>query len=121
MIPLPSDQLTSYLTPSQAMVLRYDGTLPQATFISLCDRLRNELDGLRSLLPDVLLHKTTQAALANGTYWSGTVVCADLSGFTALASQLAANGRLGVEELSDLINQIFAALLDAIDCYGGSV
>ncbi len=103
------------------MVLRYDGTLPQATLVSLCNRLRDELNGLRSLVPDALLCQTTRASITSGTYWNGTVVCADLSGFTALTGQLAANGRQGFEELSDLINQIFAALLDAIASYGGSV
>jgi class 3 adenylate cyclase/tetratricopeptide (TPR) repeat protein len=54
-------------------------------------------------------------------YLTGTLLCADLSGFTMLAGELAKTGRQGSEEVSAIINQVFTQLLDAVYRYGGEV
>jgi class 3 adenylate cyclase/tetratricopeptide (TPR) repeat protein len=56
-----------------------------------------------------------------GMKLTGSVLCADLSGFTALAAKLAATGRQGSEELSAIINHLFAALLADIHAHGGGL
>lgn len=51
----------------------------------------------------------------------GSMLSADISGFTALSERLADKGREGAEELTRLINACFVALIDAAYGYGGEV
>ena len=51
----------------------------------------------------------------------GSLVSADISGFTALSERLAAHGREGAEELTKLLNQCFGGMIEIIDSYGGDV
>jgi class 3 adenylate cyclase/tetratricopeptide (TPR) repeat protein len=56
--------------------------------------------------------------------WSrrdGTMVFADISGFTRLSEQLAELGPAGAEELTDLINGGYEGILGAAGAYGGDV
>ena len=43
----------------------------------------------------------------------GTMALADISGFTALTERLARHGKVGAEEMSDILSDTFAALFDA--------
>ena len=43
----------------------------------------------------------------------GSMALADISGFTALTERLSRKGKVGAEEMSDILNGTFAALLDA--------
>jgi class 3 adenylate cyclase/predicted ATPase len=49
----------------------------------------------------------------------GTLVFADVSGFTPLAERLARNGKIGAEELTDTLNVVFRELLDVAAGFGG--
>jgi class 3 adenylate cyclase/tetratricopeptide (TPR) repeat protein len=49
----------------------------------------------------------------------GTMVIADISGFTAMSERLAASGREGAERLTDTINSFFSAMLEIADRGGG--
>jgi len=51
----------------------------------------------------------------------GSLVSADISGFTALSERLAAYGREGAEELTNLLNQCFGGMIEVIDAHGGDV
>ncbi len=51
----------------------------------------------------------------------GTLVSADLSGFTALSERLAALGREGAEELTTLLNACFTGMIEIIEQHGGDV
>ncbi len=51
----------------------------------------------------------------------GSLVCADISGFTRLSEALAALGRAGAEELTDLLNGCFSAMIATCDTLGGDV
>lgn len=51
----------------------------------------------------------------------GSLVSADISGFTALSERLAAHGREGAEELTVLLNRCFGGMIEIIDRYGGDV
>ncbi|MEY2468547.1 MAG: hypothetical protein QOF21_1245, partial [Actinomycetota bacterium] len=51
----------------------------------------------------------------------GTLAFCDLSGFTAMSEKLAALGRLGAEELADVLNLLFSELLADAAAYGGSL
>ncbi len=51
----------------------------------------------------------------------GSMLSADISGFTALSEKLAGKGKAGAEEITSLINTCFTALIDSAYEYGGEV
>jgi class 3 adenylate cyclase/tetratricopeptide (TPR) repeat protein len=51
----------------------------------------------------------------------GTLLSADLSGFTRLSERLAALGREGAEELTVLLNGVFTRMIAEIERFGGDV
>ncbi len=60
----------------------------------------------------------------DGSHWralDGSMLSADISGFTALSERLAGKGKAGAEEITILINTCFTALIDAAYGYRGEV
>ena len=51
----------------------------------------------------------------------GSLAFVDISGFTTLTERLAAKGKVGAEEMSDLLNSSFATLLEVAYGYGASL
>jgi class 3 adenylate cyclase/tetratricopeptide (TPR) repeat protein len=51
----------------------------------------------------------------------GTLVFADISGFTPLTERLARRGRVGAEALTDVLNEVFDALLSVAAAHGGDL
>jgi len=51
----------------------------------------------------------------------GTMVFADISGFTALSERLATKGRIGAEELVETLSRVFGAIIDAAAERGGEL
>ncbi|HZQ82929.1 MAG TPA: adenylate/guanylate cyclase domain-containing protein [Gaiellaceae bacterium] len=51
----------------------------------------------------------------------GTLAFVDISGFTAMSEKLAALGRAGAEEVTDVMNATFAALLEVAYAHGGGL
>ena len=51
----------------------------------------------------------------------GTLAFVDISGFTTLTERLAARGKVGAEEMSDLLDRAFATLLEEGYGYGASL
>lgn len=49
----------------------------------------------------------------------GTLVFFDISGFTPLTERLAVHGKIGAEELTDVLGSVFGELLGAAERYGG--
>jgi len=49
---------------------------------------------------------------------TGSLAFVDISGFTSLTERLAAHGKVGAEEMSDLLNATFATLLASAYSYG---
>lgn len=52
---------------------------------------------------------------------TGTLVSADISGFTALSERLAALGHEGAEQLTDLLNRCFTEMIAACEHRGGDI
>jgi len=50
----------------------------------------------------------------------GTLCVVDISGFTALSERLAARGRIGAEELTGLLSDVFASMIEAVHQRGGA-
>src|SRR5436309_1669351 len=51
----------------------------------------------------------------------GTVVFADVSGFTPLTERLSRRGKVGAEELTDVLNNVFQTLGAVTDAYDGDL
>jgi class 3 adenylate cyclase/tetratricopeptide (TPR) repeat protein len=51
----------------------------------------------------------------------GSLVSADISGFTALSERLAGYGREGAEELTVLLNRCFGPMIEIVEARGGDV
>jgi class 3 adenylate cyclase/tetratricopeptide (TPR) repeat protein len=51
----------------------------------------------------------------------GSLCFVDISGFTALSERLAMRGRIGVEELTDVLHRVFGTMLDIAFERGGSL
>jgi class 3 adenylate cyclase/tetratricopeptide (TPR) repeat protein len=52
---------------------------------------------------------------------AGTLMSADISGFTRLTEHLATMGRRGAEELTDLLNTCFDQMIEICEAHGGDV
>jgi class 3 adenylate cyclase/Tfp pilus assembly protein PilF len=120
-IDLPPTEMV--LSPELVTALSQPEPSPQA-IAEACAQLDAVLGGLLPFVPppvvDVRLSHPGLDRL-HGMYLTGTVVFADLSGFTALVSQFATAGRAGSEEVSALLNRLFAALLEEIHQRGGGL
>ena len=74
----------------------------------------------RSYLPALLASFFSAGQESPGRYdFNAAVMFADISGFTALAEQLAQRGSAGAEQLSALINRSFERLLSIIAAHDG--
>ena len=59
-----------------------------------------------------------------GALWrvvDGTLVFADVSGFTALTERLSRRGRIGAEEIVETLNRVFGPMLDVAAARGGEL
>jgi class 3 adenylate cyclase/predicted ATPase len=98
--------------------------LPAETLAALGGQLAAELRALLPLVAPPLVRQQLlepQPARICGEYWRGSVLFADMSGFTALSERLASLGREGAEEVRRIISALFAALLDELHLAGGDV
>src|SRR5919106_4169912 len=51
----------------------------------------------------------------------GTLAFVDISGFTAMSERLARLGKAGAEEVTEVMNGVFASLLEDAYAYGGGL
>jgi predicted ATPase/class 3 adenylate cyclase len=111
------------LPASLASALRRATPFPAATreaYTRLSEYLQTLIPFVPAPVLATHLADPTHSALT-GQYFTGTLVIADLSGFTALSTQLATAGRQGSEEIGTIINRLFGMLLDEIYTHGGGV
>jgi len=62
-----------------------------------------------------------QPGQVEGGFTHGTVMFADISGFTQLSEKLSQLGKEGAEEITTIVKRFFAALLRVTDHYGGDL
>jgi class 3 adenylate cyclase/tetratricopeptide (TPR) repeat protein len=76
---------------------------------------------LRPYVPRLAVEWLRRGTSARYRRAEGTLVFADISGFTSLTERLGRRGKAGAEEMADILNDVFAQLLsDAYD-YGASL
>ncbi len=76
---------------------------------------------LRRHVPPVALRWDTESPGSLGRVVDGTLVFADVSGFTALTERLSRRGRIGAEEIVETLNRVFSPMLRISDARGGEL
>lgn len=76
---------------------------------------------LRRHLPPLVLRWDDEAPGASWRELDGTLVFADVSGFTALTERLARRGRIGAEEIVETLNRVFGPMLRLSAARGGEM
>jgi class 3 adenylate cyclase/tetratricopeptide (TPR) repeat protein len=76
---------------------------------------------LDRLVPRIVLDWVTDEPDHRWRVVEGTMVFADISGFTALSEKLATRGRIGTEELVETLSRVFAGMLDITANRGGQL
>ncbi|MFL5804433.1 MAG: tetratricopeptide repeat protein [Roseiflexaceae bacterium] len=119
-----ADRLRDHLAPELLARLSAEGVLPPEIIAAECARLRADLAAIATYIPSAIVREQLIDPVPGrimGDYWDGSVLFADLSGFTALSGTLSALGKQGAEEVSAIINSLFGAMLEEIHCYRGGL
>jgi class 3 adenylate cyclase/tetratricopeptide (TPR) repeat protein len=78
-------------------------------------------DRLDRLVPRLVLDWVTDEPERRWRIVEGTMVFADISGFTALSEKLATRGRIGTEELVETLSRVFGGMLEITAGRGGQL
>src|SRR4051812_38582105 len=89
-----------------------------AEHLSARESAATAADSLQPYVPRVL---RTWPSDTSHVDFEGTLVSADLSGFTRLSERLASIGREGAEELTSLLTGVFTGMIAEVDRFGGDV
>lgn len=117
------DPLRDHLAPELYQRLRA-GLLPPDQIAAEVARMRAEVAAIATYIPSAIVRDQLAAPApgrVRGANWHGSILFADLSGFTALSGTLSALGKQGAEEVSAIINALFGALVDEIHRYRGGL
>ncbi len=114
-------ELDSYLSPNLLRKLKQTPP-PRGVLFNALDQLRSIQYQLSSYLPANLVQeklKRPVPGLVKGKLARGSLLFADVSGFTALSEQLAADGIEGAEKLTGIMNDYFKVMLNILSRSGG--
>jgi class 3 adenylate cyclase/tetratricopeptide (TPR) repeat protein len=78
-------------------------------------------EGYAPYLSAIHLSMLATSAAPAAQELDGSLVFADVSGFTPLTEKLAKRGKIGAEELTDILNDVFSQLLDRATAFGGDL
>lgn len=121
--PIPP-YLREYLHTSHLALLAQGGDLPPDLRSTLASKLRAKLHAYARYLPSRLVARqlaTPDPGWVGGEFWEGSLLFADLSGFTALSEQLSTLGKQGFEEISIVVNQLFDTLVAVVHAHRGTL
>ena len=76
---------------------------------------------LDKYVPSVAIDWSTSAGESKWQELDATLCFIDISGFTNLSERLARRGRIGAEELTEVLNHVFGNMLEVAYSYGGSL
>ena len=87
------------------------------------ERLARLLESVITYLPRYLVQVELAASksVAGGEFLYGTLLFADISGFTAMSERLSTLGKEGAEQIVALVNRYFSAMLDVLFAYSGDL
>jgi class 3 adenylate cyclase/tetratricopeptide (TPR) repeat protein len=98
------------------------GAPRRGVLINALERLRSIQFLLRTFLPSHIYQEKMRhpiPGLVEGQTLNGSLLFADVSGFTALSERLAVLGRKGAEDLTTYINDYFSTMLEILSWSGG--
>ncbi|MBK8902359.1 MAG: tetratricopeptide repeat protein [Anaerolineaceae bacterium] len=118
-------QLQRFLPPNLMQALAEAGQEPPRAILSACvNHLASLLEATTTHLPASLVRQVRRQphpGQADGEFVEGTLLFADISGFTAMSERLSQIGREGAEEVTDVVNRYFDAMLDILRAYDGQL
>jgi len=119
------DHLRTYLPPSLIEALQFDLLSPPLRLLEQCvTHLSNLLETTRTHLPaylvEQIVHDPTPGQ-TGGQFFDGTLIFADISGFTAMSERLSRIGREGAEEITAIVNRYFSAMLSILREHAGQL
>ena len=118
-------QLQRFLPANLMQSLVEAGENPPRAILSPCiTHLASLLEATTTHLPASLVRQVRRqphAGQADGEFVEGTLLFADISGFTAMSEKLSQIGREGAEEVTDVVNRYFDAMLDILRAYDGQL
>jgi hypothetical protein len=109
------DHLRVYLPANLVETLQLEmAAAPVALWQQCINHLARLLKATASHLPAYLVEQVVQRPIpgqTNGRFITGTLLFADISGFTAMSERLGRIGREGAEEVTTIINRYFDVML----------
>jgi class 3 adenylate cyclase/predicted ATPase len=120
----PQRVLVHYLSPNQQEYVALHGDLPPQERTALAIELRETLQAYARYIPGQLVQQQLANPIAGkvyGAFWDGSLLFADLSGFTALSAELSELGKQGAEEVSGVVNRLFNALVAEVLAHHGAL
>ncbi|MGC9961347.1 MAG: adenylate/guanylate cyclase domain-containing protein [Acidimicrobiales bacterium] len=82
---------------------------------------RREHERLTPYLPRLAVEWLAESPAEVHRRLEGTLLFVDVSGFTALTERLAARGKVGAEEITDVIGSVFSEMLGVAAAYGADL
>jgi class 3 adenylate cyclase/predicted ATPase len=116
--------LEKHVPPEQVAALHETGALPDGVRYHLATELHRELTACAAYIPGYLVRRQLahpEPGRVSGAFWQGSILFADLSGFTAFCDKLSVLGKQGAEEVTLVINQLFNALVAEVFAYQGEL
>lgn len=119
------DQLGVYLPSALLEAFQFEGTSPPTEMIEhAAGHLSKVQQAIYTHLPPHLI-ATLQDHLvpgqSGGEFVDGTLLFADISGFTAMSERLSRIGREGAEEVTAIVNRYFSTMLALLQEQGGQL
>jgi class 3 adenylate cyclase/tetratricopeptide (TPR) repeat protein/ABC-type cobalamin transport system ATPase subunit len=117
-------RLRRYLPPSQLDDLPPVSLWQKQDLIRVQGHLSQVLDVIITYLPRHLVQTELapgDVPAVGGTFLDGALLFADISGFTAMAERLSSLGKDGAEQIINLVNRYFGAMLEVLFAYGGDL
>ncbi|MFV9503057.1 MAG: adenylate/guanylate cyclase domain-containing protein [Oscillochloridaceae bacterium umkhey_bin13] len=121
-LPTSLAPLHDHLAPHQVDLLLRDGDLPATMRAEVAASLRDQLTASAAFIPARIVRTQLakpQPARVSGAFWEGSLLFADLSGFTVLSERLSVLGRQGAEEVTAVVSRLFDALIAEVHARQG--
>ncbi|MCP4541245.1 MAG: AAA family ATPase [Chloroflexi bacterium] len=119
------DHLRTYLPPSLIEALQFDLVSPPPRLLEECTTHLSELlKTIHTLLPPYLIEQVVRDPTPGrtwGKFVDGTLLFADISGFTAMSERLSRIGREGAEEITAIVNRYFSTMLSILKDHDGQL
>jgi class 3 adenylate cyclase/tetratricopeptide (TPR) repeat protein len=119
------DHLRTYLPPALVESLQFDLLSPSPQLLTQCiTPLTGLLETICTLLPAYVVDRVIADPMqgrASGQFIEGTLLLADISGFTAMSEQFSHLGQEGAEEMITIVNRYFSAMLTILREHDGQL